>query len=346
MDEQHLLGTGPLLNERGDLSEVGYAFSLTKDYSRGKIKGNPFRIKEWDYYYVGDQNRGIALTIDDNSYMDLCSCTVFDYKNKTYWERSVGRALTNGKRNLPFSSASGETVYQKGGLKMKFTSENGKRHILCVWPHFGKRGEELKADIVLEETTGGNTMVIATPFDKPHHFYYNQKINNQRASGYFKLGEDYYDLNHDAYGVLDWGRGVWTYQNTWYWSSLSSFDNGHLIGWNLGYGFGNTSKASENMLFVDKKVYKLDDVIFDIPKDKKGKDDFMKDWHITSKKGDIDLHFHPLFVRHGGGNVILVKSIQNQVFGVFSGRFTLNDGQEIVEIHDKIGFAEKVFNRW
>jgi hypothetical protein len=69
---------------------------------------------------------------------------------------------------------------------------------------------------------------------------------------------------------LDWGRGVWPYNNTWYWSSINGEYNGHLYGFNLGYGFGDTSKATENMFFFDKQAYKLDDIIFSIPQKDNG----------------------------------------------------------------------------
>ena len=36
---EKMLTNGPLLNENGDLSEAGYAFSLVKEYDRKKIKG-------------------------------------------------------------------------------------------------------------------------------------------------------------------------------------------------------------------------------------------------------------------------------------------------------------------
>ena len=43
--EQHLLSAGPLLNEEGNLSEAGYAFSLVKEYDRKAIKAGSLRIK-------------------------------------------------------------------------------------------------------------------------------------------------------------------------------------------------------------------------------------------------------------------------------------------------------------
>jgi len=345
MAEQHLLKEGLLLDDKGNLAECGYAFSLVKKYDRSLIKAPKGRIKEWDYYYVGNKERGIALTIDDNGYMDLVSCTVFDFRAPGYVEKSVMHPFSYGKRHLPSSSMEGDTVYVDKKVTMKFTHEGTKRHLYCVWPKFGAKGEDLRCDIFLEETNG-QSMVIATPFKKQGHFYYNQKINCLRASGYAKLGEDFIDLNKDTYGVLDWGRGVWTYQNTWFWSSLNSVQDGHVIGWNLGYGFGDTSAASENMLFVDQKVYKLNDVVFDIPMGKGDKDDYLKPWHFRSVSKDIDLTFTPIIDRHGGGNMLVVKSNQHQVFGTFSGRFLVDNLTTPIEIHDLPGFAEKVFNRW
>ena len=62
----------------------------------------------------------------------------------------------------------------------------------------------------------------ATPWaDKPKAFYYNQKINCLPASGCIRLGEEQWRFRpEDAMGVLDWGRGVWTYDNIWYLSLI------------------------------------------------------------------------------------------------------------------------------
>ena len=60
---QHKLTPGPLLDQTGNLAEAGYAFSLVKDYDRKAIKAGKMRIKEWDYYYIGNNDYGIALTI-------------------------------------------------------------------------------------------------------------------------------------------------------------------------------------------------------------------------------------------------------------------------------------------
>lgn len=345
--EQHVLTSGPLLDDKGNLVESGYAFSLVKKYDRTRIKSPKSRIKEWDYYYVGNKERGVALTIADNGYMDLVSATVFDYREPGYVEKMHSRPFPLGGLHLPPTSAEGDTVYSANDITMRFTHEGGKRHLYCCWPRFSKNDETLRVDLYLEETTNNQSMVIATPWPKKKNFYYNQKINNLRSTGYAKLGEDFLDFNKDTYGVLDWGRGVWAYKNTWYWSSLNAIsEEGDTIGWNLGYGFGDTSSASENMFYVNDKAYKLADVKFDIPMTSWGGDDFMAPWTFRSKDRDIQIIFTPRLNRHSNSNFLILQSKQNQIFGTFSGLIRLPGTNETRTIVDLPGFAEKVYNRW
>ena len=138
-------------------------------------------------------------------------------------------------------------------------------------------------------------MTIATPFDKKAHFYFNQKINCLRAEGRVNYkGIDYTFQKEDSFGVLDWGRGVWTYKNTWYWGSGSGQVAGVPFGFNIGYGFGDTSAATENMLFYAGKAHKLSEVVFNIPTDSNGKDDYLKPWTFTQRRRPFrnGLHTH------------------------------------------------------
>ena len=340
--KQHLLSPGPLLDEQGNLKEAGYAFSLVKEYDRKAIKKLKSRIKEWDYYFISDDEYGVALTIDDNSYMGLVSVSVLDFKNHIEWTKSYMKWLTFGETNFPSSSKDGDVFSEGKKYNMFFQNKNGKRRLVCSLKDLAK-GKDFKCDITLSETTD-KSMVIATPFKKKRHFYYNQKINLLKARGYFSFGDLNHQLKQESLGVLDWGRGIWTYSNTWYWSSLNATQYGHRIGFNLGYGFGDTSHASENMFFYDDQAYKLDDVKFNIPKNKKDKLDFIGRWTITSDSGDIDLIFHPIIDRYSNTNALIIQSNQHQVFGYFSGKIKVNN--ETYVLDHLLGFAEMVKNRW
>ena len=58
--QKKIVNRGPLLNEYGELNEVGYSNELIKDYSRKDIKANSLRIKEWNIsqnlYYILKNN--------------------------------------------------------------------------------------------------------------------------------------------------------------------------------------------------------------------------------------------------------------------------------------------------
>ena len=188
-------------------------------------------------------------------------------------------------------------------------------------------------------------MVICTPFDKPGHFYYNQKINCMRANGVITIGDRRFRLDSDsAFGVLDWGRGVWTYHNTWYWASASGALDGVPFGFNLGYGFGDTSAATENALFHGGRLHKLEDVDFGIPQ-RDGKPDFLSPWHFTSSDGRFTAEFRPILDRAACTDFQLLKSDQHQVFGRFTGECVLDDGTAL-SFRDFPGFAEQVENKW
>ena len=187
-----------------------------------------------------------------------------------------------------------------------------------------------------------DTMVIATPWkEKKTAFYYNQKINCMRASGYMEYDGTRYTFSRDTdYGTLDWGRGVWTYDNRWYWGSGNATVEGKPFGFNIGYGFGDTSAASENMLFYDGVCHKLDDITFHIPKD-----DYRKPWKFTSSDGRFEMDFLPVLDRAAKTSALVIVTDQHQVFGKMSGRAVLDDGR-VIEVRDLMCFAEDVHNRY
>ena len=334
----------PLLDEKGNLTEAGYAKRLLPVYDRTKVKGGFARLKEWDYYYVGNDRFGIALTIADNSYMGLDSVSFLSFEG-TPWEitKSPMRVFTMGKTGLPATSERGITRISGKGYSLSFTVGDGKRHLLAHMADF-KDGKPIDIDVTLTKEPE-ESIVICTPFEKEAHFYYNQKINCMRAEGTVKLGEEVYTFDPaESFGVLDWGRGVWTYHNTWYWGSASGLADGVDIGFNIGYGFGDTSAASENMVFYDGRAHKLSQVKFNIPM-KNGKEDYLSPWTFTSDDGRFEMDFVPVINRASCTDVKLIKSDQNQVFGRFTGTVVLDDGTKIA-VKNLFGFAEKVENKW
>ena len=360
-----------LLDQDGVLTEPGFARSLLLDYDRKAIRAGSLRIKEWDYYLVTCDDFAVALTIDDNSYMGLDSISLIDFREG--WEQTTSPMafMTQGKKNLPASSAAGDTVSRGKGYEISFRHEDGARILRFRMEKFFPNSVQtadrsIEGEIRLENPEQ-DSMVIATPFaEDKKAFYYNQKIIAMPASGTVCLGDRTYTFPEgSSFGLLDWGRGVWTYKNTWYWGAAQGIVDGHRFGWNIGYGFGDTSAASENMLFMDGKAHKLGQVRFNIPvRPKKyvtrggccmpgGKEldtmdtveDYMSPWTFDSDDGRFEMAFMPILDRASRTDIKVICSDQHQVFGRFTGHVILDDGTKM-EIRDLLGFAEKVYNKW
>lgn len=340
---QRLMGKGELLDANGHLVERGWAASEVRRYERAAIGVAPddTAIKEWDYYAILSPDFGLALTVADNGHMGFLGVSWMDFQTRSFVNGGVGLPAPHGAMDLPPSADAGDIVHAHPKLEIAFRFAPGGRVLTFDAPDFDK-GAGISGEIVLAQPPM-DRMVIATPFaEQATAFYYNQKINCMPASGHVVYaGKRYAFEPTSAFAVLDWGRGVWTYDNTWYWGSASGLVDGKPFGFNIGYGFGDTSAASENILFFDGKAHKLTELEFHLPD---GAHD-SGPWRFTSSDGRFEMTFEPIVDRHADFAMGPVSSRQHQVFGKFSGVAVLDDGTRL-EVRDLIGFAEEVENHW
>lgn len=330
-----------LLDENGRLIEPGWSKSLIQKYDRNMIKKRKTRIKEWDYYYIMSNSNKfcLCLTISDLGYLGMYSVSFVDLENAVEHTQSELTAFPLGKTNLPSTSAKGDVAFKNKNLDISFAHSGSSRLIKMNYITFDNK-QGISCDIKLTDEPQ-DSMVIATPWaEDKKAFYYNQKINCLRASGTVTYKGKIYTLNPETdFAGLDWGRGVWTKDNYWYWGSGSGQINGVPFGFNLGYGFGDTTAASENVIFYDGKANKFDDVLFNIS------DNYTDPWTIKSSDGRFDMDFTPIIDRNALIDVKVIVTDQHQVFGKMSGTAVLDDGTKI-ELKDFICFAEKVHNKY
>ncbi len=190
-----------LWGKKGQLVEPGWSKTLIQKYSREAIKAPKFRIKEWDYYLVQTEAFAVAMTISDLGYIGMISASFIDFTKPWEHTESIVTLAPMGKYQLPSDSKEGISEFKNERLSMKFAVENGTRHLTCNFSKFDDE-KDFSCDIVLEQPKQ-DTLVIATPWDKKHHFYYNQKINCMPASGWAEYDGVKYHFNPEtAMGVL------------------------------------------------------------------------------------------------------------------------------------------------
>lgn len=343
--QQQRLSPGPLLDENGTLAEAGWAASEVRTYERTLVAASKLRIKEWDYYCVlsdGDAGPyGIALTVADNGYIGLLGISWLDLVGHTEVTENKLVPFPLGRMGMPSSADTGDVVIHRGAMRIEYRNEGPARRLIVDHPGFdGGRG--LSGELLLSQPPM-DRMAIATPFPRaPKAFYYNQKINCLPAWGSIRVDRVTHEFDAtSAFGVFDWGRGVWTYDNTWCWGSASGLVDAVPFGFNIGYGFGDTTAASENMVFHDGVAHKLDRVHFHRPADTYDG----ASWRFTSNDDRFEMEFDPILDRAADVNAIAIRSTQHQVFGRYTGFVLLDDGTRI-GVENLLGFAEEVRNRW
>jgi hypothetical protein len=336
---------GPLLNAQGQLAQVGWSRQPLLDCNLEnanfyKLRSlQRLRMKRWDYYAIFTPQRFFSATIADLGYAGNIFVYTLDFASGELHEEGLVIPFGRGIQ-LERNSQSGEAVFANGKVSLRFKAEAGERQISVNWPGFdGGRG--IQAEIKLSCPPQHESMNIIIPIGQ-QRFYDNTKINCLPAEGFIQYGDQREELQPETcLGSLDWGRGVWEYRSYWNWASASGFlSDGRTVGLNLGRGFGDLSKATENCVILDGIVHKLAAVHIDY---RSG--DYMHPWHFTGDDGRLDLTFTPFKDRTAKTNLGIIFSEVHQMFGRYNGRVVLNDGQPL-EIHDLIGFAEEHQARW
>jgi hypothetical protein len=343
-EQKRLTGSGKLLDQEGNLTQAGWATKQVLDcnledchfYGLKFMQG--MRIKCWDYYAITTPTHFFSFTVSDIGYLGMVFAYVIEFATGKYQEQTLTLPFAEGVR-LPRNSDKGESVYLGGGKSLRFSVEGTKRVLRVQWPGFANTNLNAEVEFIVPDEH--ESITIAIPI-KGKRFYYNRKINCMPASGWVEYDGTKFEIEpNTCLGNLDWGRGVWEYESFWVWASASGFlkDN-RTIGLNLGFGFGDTSAATENCFILGGKVHKLGEVKFTY--DNK---DFKAPWKMISPDGRLNLVFTPFFERVAKTDLKLLRSEVHQMFGRYKGQVVTDEGKT-VEIHDLIGWAEEHNAKW
>ncbi len=341
MSEHEIVETSSLLDHDGALLQRGWARRPLLDCNLERARFYRFarpwqryRIKRWDYYGVTYPGGYFSATLADLGYAGQAFAYMVDFATATYVEGTItiplGRGIT-----LPRNSDAGTTSWKGKRAALTFEVVDDHRAVTVDWADFG--GKRLQAD--LEFDGAGESTVIATPIGE-QRFYYNRKINCMPVHGSISVGDRIVAIDPaTSSGTLDWGRGVWEYRSFWVWASASGFlGDRRRVGLNMGYGFGDTSAATENTFILDGRIHKLTDIEFAYDDA-----DFIRPWTIRSEL--VDLTFTPILERTARTNLLLIRSEVHQMFGAFSGT-VVDDAGDTHTLDALPGWAEEHHARW
>lgn len=329
---------GDFFSEDGTILQRGWAKKPLLHYNPENLKSK-WRLKEWDFYGIYSSEYGISYFIADLHAFTIITVSVFDFKAGKSFSAGTFKLFTRGKLGLSRSSLEGNFMYKGGGVSI--TEERfPNRHVLTIDVPKLKR---LKGSVELGIDITKDSMMVATGYgkDKPTCFYYNHKWNMLPAKGQFTFnGQNINFQPESAHGNFDWGRGIWPYKSHWFWGTAAGHVDGHELWFNIGYGFGDLSTHTENVIFYDGKCQKIDQILFHPEKKHSG-----KPWIFTSNDGRFEMSLKPLVDVSSYLNIGFAKTDSNNIQGLYSGTLVLDDGTRL-EITDLLGHAEDIKYLW
>jgi Domain of unknown function (DUF2804), N-terminal/Domain of unknown function (DUF2804), C-terminal len=216
--------------------------------------------KRWDWWCVTDGRWYLILCAADIDYLAGGVVSLLDLSTGEKYERLV-------PLGCPLPETVSGSRFHRLGMKMDLLP-----HRLSV--SVGKISAEF------ELAPSGDSLSTVVPWSRDQ-FWYTSKHVGIPARGTLRWGDRVIDI--DGWAALDFGRGRWPARARWNWGVAV----GGGVAFNLGGRWTDGTGATENGLFVDGKLRKIQDPVTWEP-----------GWRLRSP--DVELDFQPMFERRLG----------------------------------------------
>lgn len=348
-----------MLAADGTLTAAGWARHMLFNYDR-KLVRPALRSKEWDFYQISNGRYMVQINFANISFGGFITAALIDLKspdpNKKLGAGTLydaGAYFAGGRSKYPLPPKGdvpnrvGYTIKAIGEATFDFDTKANSR---TLYFKSTLKGEEVECKFEMDIPDGLENITTLLPFkNHPTSFFMTTKQNCMPCCGTYRVGDKVFEFSkEDTFATLDWGRVNSPYRLVWYWGNGATYltdENGekHTFGFEITWGIGDESKATETAIFYDGKAHKFGPVdVKTFPKP----DGYMNRWEFVSEDGRFNLTMTPFYDHHNDLNVLnLLRMHSHQVHGLWSGAVTLDDGT-VLEIKDMYAFCEYVENKW
>ena len=332
-----------LLAPDGTLLASGWARRNVFAYDRNRVR-HPLRRKEWDFYQISDGRRMAQISFANISLGGYASAVLVDLREHKILCSKMAPFLGGKDKYVlpPKGDVPGRVRMEVGKSVFETVTEPEQRTLRFSMG-------EISCEFTMKLLPEQENITTVLPFaGRPDRYFMTTKQNCMPTEGCFRAGEREWRFDSaDTFTVLDWGRVCTPYRLVWYWGNGSGRITGpdgkeHLFGFEITWGIGDESKATETCVFWDGKAHKFGPVdVKTFPKP----DKYMEPWEFVSRDDRFRLTMQPFYDHHSDLNVLAMRMHSHQVHGLWSGTVKLDDGTEL-EIRNLYAFCEYVENRW
>jgi hypothetical protein len=331
-----------VLTDTGEPQNFGWSRNPDFFYDSALVWAPRRKLSEADRYIVFNPTHMFIFEIRDDGYLGHMGITVVSLKERKRSTKNFQTFLPLGSYEMPPGSQSGGIRYKRKKAALDFIPMgNGARIIKVDIPKFD-HNHGIRGELVLTEPAYAESLVCNLPWrNNRYAFRYSRSSPWYSVEGVIQYGSAQIIFSGgNAWGILDWNRGVRPRADIHYWASACGSNNGRLVGFNIGHGLIDSSICTENAFFIDGKLHKLDQVVFHIPPA-----NWLNPWRFTSNDKRLEMVFTPQQLRVDRRQALFHIVTRRQLCGSFSGKVMLDDGVEM-DFHNLTGFAERCKSRF
>ncbi|WP_419813383.1 DUF2804 domain-containing protein [Bacterioplanoides sp.] len=294
------------------------------------------RIKFNQFQFIGliSPELIVGIAIVDLKIASNCFVYLYEPKSQQFDEFSFIQPLAMRTQIDPLPN-DGQACFHKGKNRVCFKadSQTGTREVQV------RLAKGISINATLDENNNYNPLAVCSRAGY-QGWVFTQKSNALNCKGQVQWKNKTYDLESiQALASVDWSCGFMRRETFWNWGSLScTLRDGRRLGFNLAAGVNETG-TSENALWLNGKLIKVDMVDFQFDRYQPN-----TPWEMHSNDGIIQLRFEPKGQRKEKMNALIAASNFTQHFGQYYGEIHLPD--EIITLNGEWGFCEDHYAKW
>lgn len=319
----------------GDIADVSL-----KEYPQIKNILKAVRHKKWRFVGFFSEKVVCGIAVVDAGYIGSTFAYAFDMETKKLSEYRATSPFSLASR-ISDNTLTGEAVFKHGlgEVRIDYGLDGGKYSKVSVTAPTVDGTLEIEVEMD-DSISAAEPHQVVHPTPK-RSFAFTHKTAGVPVKGRVKVGEKEYLLESGkSFGAVDHTAGYHDYHWEWRWASLGGLSKcGKRVGLNLVEPLHHPT-IQENALWIDGKRIALGkaDFIYD-------KQSILEPWEINTESGIVKLKFEPLGKRSETINAGIIKSCFSQPVGLYSGEFSLPDGEHVI-LENVPGVAEDHEARW
>ncbi len=325
MSEHLITSYGSLLKEDGSLREEGYATRPPFVYDKAAVQAPFTRMKEYDLYSIDDEHSIVGIGLFKFSIITAIDVQIYNKDDKT--TRFAREIIPDPlfRYLLPTHSETGSVDWKTPTAHIKVDATKTTRRLSLSIQNSQEDIEVEALMNVLDEDILINAMKVN---EDKRHFHYVKRAVAMPTRGGLRMGEIFHEFTDNCLSSYSWGRGAWNNTRNLWIANGQGHQDGHRVAISIAYGIGDTSKATQNALFIDGKIHKLEHINIGVRRGIKGVHHYEEPWIISDSKKRVSLVFTPDHnkdfetIQYGES----FEADQCLAYGTFTGSVELEDG--------------------